>query len=159
MRQASGRSLSPRSMERFIQAFSEAGNMEAVKEAWEFMKKVSLRPSQVKTNSLSLPSLFISCHLVRGGRLCYFLDQIIWHNLLVMILHTLVIGTHQNHLCWTWIFIYFLKTVESGTPDPYVMEWSCPGPLCWVRHLAHPNSSPGTLPNRMGRGAWWFHST
>jgi pentatricopeptide repeat protein len=42
-------------MERFIQAFSEAGNMEAVKEAWEFMKKVSLRPSQVKTN-FSVPS-------------------------------------------------------------------------------------------------------
>jgi pentatricopeptide repeat protein len=53
---ASGRSLSPRSMERFIQAFSEAGNMEAVKEAWEFMKKVSLRPSQVKTN-FSVPSI------------------------------------------------------------------------------------------------------
>ncbi len=56
VRQASGRSLSPRSMERFIQAFSEAGNMEAVKEAWEFMKKVSLRPSQVKTN-FSVPSI------------------------------------------------------------------------------------------------------
>jgi hypothetical protein len=46
-------------MERFIQAFSEAENMEAVKEAWEFMKKVSLRPSQVITN-FSVPS--IPCH-------------------------------------------------------------------------------------------------
>jgi pentatricopeptide repeat protein len=34
-------------MEQFIQAFSEAGNMEVVKEAWELMKQMGLQPSQV----------------------------------------------------------------------------------------------------------------
>ncbi len=54
VRQESGQSLSPQAMEQFIQAFSEAGNMEVVKEAWELMKQMGLQPSQV--------IFFCTCH-------------------------------------------------------------------------------------------------
>jgi hypothetical protein len=82
---------------------------------------------------------------VWGGRLCHLLTTyyMIWS---FGDDHTLIIMTKMCLISW------FVKIVESVTPDPNVMEWSCPCLLCWVCHLAHTNRLAGTLPNIMGRG-------
>jgi hypothetical protein len=67
---------------------------------------------------------------VWGGRLCHFLNHIIWKNHPMMVIH---LEYWSKCVCWTSVFTIFKLL---NLPPQTLISWSCPCPLSWVCQLA-----------------------
>jgi hypothetical protein len=88
-------------------------------------------------------------HSTPGSGVTYyvsFFNHILWHNLLVMIMHPAV-----TKLCLLNM-IFCFKIVDSITPDLNVLEWPYTCRLCWVGHLDCPNGLIWHLTQQNGQG-------